>query len=345
MRSLRSDMAEISLTVSVGRIGTRSPGRLQAALRRAALAGMLAVLTVAPFRPPAHTDSTGGFSCTPEPGPRSEAAPPSTTSGYRPGTDITRQLRADLEAGKDVNLPAGRFFVSESVIVQGYAGTVQGGGMDSTIIQTSNGFRATPDPFFAPEFRFTEVMTVYGPSGDVNVRDLTILVRGDAPSAPHRNPWWPDATTIDNALSVVADRPDAEVGITVRFEGLRIAGGASESPGSARGHNLAYGIFVYGEGGNVPVNLVVRNCEFEHAGGAAIEFSDATGGQAEFLDLDIRKAHRGIVIGNGVRSAVVRDSEFDSIATAAIDVREGVSAHCFMGNMLDGAPLKDSGCR
>ena len=58
------------------------------------------------------------------------------TSEYVHGTDITDRLRSDLENGLDVTLPAGRFFVSESIIVFDYSGTVEGAGKKKTIIDT-----------------------------------------------------------------------------------------------------------------------------------------------------------------------------------------------------------------
>lgn len=264
---------------------------------------------------------------------------------FHSGTDITVQFRRDLEAGRDVTFPTGRFYLSEPVIVQGYAGTIRGGGRDSTIIEAIDGYRPTPDPFFSSEYLFTELITVYGPSGDVTFRDMTILVRGESPSAPHANPWWPGATTIDNALSVVANRPDAERAITVHFENLRIAGAASGAPGSARGHNLAYGILVYGEGSSVPVNLHVRNCEIEHVGGSGIEFLSASGGTASVRDMTVREAFRGIVLDQGIRSAGVRNADFRKIADTAIEVREGVRSFCFRDITLDGVVVADSGCQ
>jgi hypothetical protein len=40
-------------------------------------------------------------------------------SEYIPGTDITVQLRTELNAGRDVKIPAGHFYISESIIVEG----------------------------------------------------------------------------------------------------------------------------------------------------------------------------------------------------------------------------------
>jgi hypothetical protein len=174
---------------------------------------------------------------------------------------------------------------------------------------------------------------------------MTILVRGESPSAPHANPWWPGATTIDNALSVVANRPDAERAITAHFENLRIAGAASGAPGSARGHNLAYGILVYGEESSVPVNLLVRSCEIEHVGGSAIEYLSARGGSASVRDITIGAAYRGVVLDQGIGSAEVRNADFRKIADTAIDVREGVRSFCFRNITLDGVAVADSGCR
>lgn len=47
-------------------------------------------------------------------------------SEYVPGTDITVQIRNDLNAGLDVTLPASHYYVSESIFVFGYSGTIKG---------------------------------------------------------------------------------------------------------------------------------------------------------------------------------------------------------------------------
>ena len=40
-------------------------------------------------------------------------------SVYVNGTDITQQLRSDLNAGLNVDLPSGHYYVSESILISG----------------------------------------------------------------------------------------------------------------------------------------------------------------------------------------------------------------------------------
>jgi len=123
-------------------------------------------------------------------------------SEYVPGTDITERLRSDLNAGLDIRLGAGHYYVSESIIVQGYNGTISGAGKGKTIIEAAQGFQDTPDPLFPPEFTVTAMFALYWPTGDVAFRDLTLLVTGDAPAQPHNNPFKGHTNTIDNAIVV-----------------------------------------------------------------------------------------------------------------------------------------------
>jgi hypothetical protein len=59
-----------------------------------------------------------------------------TVPDYIPGEDITAQLIEDLKADKSVTLPAGTFYLSEPVFINGYTGgIIEGAGKDLTIIK------------------------------------------------------------------------------------------------------------------------------------------------------------------------------------------------------------------
>jgi len=265
-------------------------------------------------------------------------------SEYIPGTDITDELRADLNAGLNVNLPAGEFLVSESIVVEGYSGTLKGAGKDATIIKAAQGFKPLPNPQFPGDYEVAEIFDIYRVNGDVTFKDLTILVTGDAPALKHNNPFVNWVTTIDNAIVVSITDPEVESGVTVTFKNLKIKGNDSEDPDSYNGKNLIYPIIVSGWGGANPINEIVKDCEIENAGSAAIEFFAANGGFTEIKNNVISNSYMGIWLGWGLADCevIVKDNRFNNITSTAIFKNWwDVYSCCIKNNILDGAPLPD----
>lgn len=274
------------------------------------------------------------------------AGPPTTAaSAYIPGTDITEQLRNDLNAGLDVKLPAGHYYVSESIAVHGYSGTVKGAGKNRTTIEAAQGFKALPQPFFSwGEFEIAEMLAFVWSEGDVTLEDMTILVRGDAPAQPHNNPFFLEPiTTIDNAIVVAAAGPEAESGITVTFKNLRIMGEDTDAQGSINGKNLVYPLIATGWQGYGPISAVIKNCEIQNSGDSAIEYFDAHEGSAEIENNRISNSYGGIWLGWGLELAevTVKNNRFTNITVDPIQAPYGIGSYCFKKNRLDGARMPD----
>ena len=271
-------------------------------------------------------------------------------SKYTPGTDITRQLRTDLNAGLDVELPPGRFYISESVIVEDYSGTVKGAGREATVIEAARGFKATKQPMFSPGEEVSELFAFYWSRGDVTCKDMTLSVKGNSPCKPHNNPFYGETTTIDNAIVVAGIHEDAERGITVTFSNLRIKGENSRDPGSHKGKNLVYPLIATGfQGASMPVNSVIVNCEIENSGSDAIEYWDVFGGSGIIEGNVIKNCYSGIrtfaltdpltLLGE----VNVKNNIFKNLTRPerAIRNKNTWSSYCLENNTLDGKVMTD----
>lgn len=267
-------------------------------------------------------------------------------SVYIPGTDITEQLKSDFSAGLDITLPAGHFYISESIIVQGYSGNVKGAGMDETIIEAAQGFKPLPDPFFSSfpgDIKTTEMFAVYWSKGDVTFKDMTLIITGDAPAQPHLNPFVGERTTIDNAIVVAAVSPEIENSITVTFKNIRVAGENSTDSGSYNGKNLLFPLIITGWGGNTSINAIIKNCEVDNSGLYGIEYFDAFEGSAEIIGNQITNSVAGIWLGYGLASAevTVKDNIFMNITFNSIQTILPIESYCIKNNILDGAIIAD----
>lgn len=258
---------------------------------------------------------------------------------YVPGTDITEQLRSDLDAGLDVRLPAGHYYVSQSIIVQYYSGTVSGAGKGKTIIEAAQGFQDTPDPLFPPEYTVAEMFALYWPTGDVAFRDMTLLVTGDAPAQLHNNPFKGYTTTIDNAIVVAAVSPDAENVVTITYANIEVKGENSSDPGSYNGKNLVYPLIVAGYPATGSVNAVIKNCEIENSGEYAIDYFQVSEGSGQFKDNKVANTYGAIWLGWGLELAdvTVKGNQFTNLTVDPIQRDFPILSYCEKDNTLDGA--------
>jgi hypothetical protein len=259
-------------------------------------------------------------------------------SVYIPGTDITEQLRDDFSAGRDVTLPPGHFYVSETIIIQGYAGTFKGAGQDVTVIEASQGFKALPDPFFPDIFQLSEMFAFYWSSGDITIKNLTILVTGDAPADPHNNPFFGYRTTIDNAIVIGGVSPELETGIDVEIMNITINGEDSTDPGSHFGYNLMLPLVVTGLGGTGSVSVKIFNCIIANSGHYAIEYFLPNGGSAIIKNNSIDQHWIGIWLGWGLHASTVtvKNNTFTNIIAVPIRIDSPIDSSCIKNNTLDG---------
>jgi hypothetical protein len=271
-------------------------------------------------------------------------------SEYIPGTDITVQLRTDLNAGRNVKIPAGHFYISESIIVEGYSGTLKGADKNATIIEAAQGFKGTGEPMFSPSEEVTNMFAFYWSTGDVTCKNLTLLVTGNSPAEAHNNPFLGDLTTIDNAILVAGIHEEAESGITVTFNNLKIKGEDSTDPMSRKGKNLVYPLIVTGLlGAPKPVSTVIKNCEIENSGSDAIAYWAVFGGSGIIKDNEIKNCYSGIrtfsltdpltILGE----VIMKENIFTNLTKPDRAIRNlnTWSSQCLKDNTLDGILMAD----
>ena len=260
------------------------------------------------------------------------------SSNYVPGEDITEQLRSDLENGLSVTLPAGHFYLSESVFITGYTGgTIKGAGKGFTIIEASPGFKALPNPFIGGET--ASILEFHWATGDITLKAMSVMVEGETPAEEHVHLFLGTSTNIDN-IFVVQGR-----NISVEYKDLSFKGEfvGDEVPGAVNGYNVGIPMLTSGwqaEGG--PINLTIKNCEVDGAGEFGMDYLVGNG-VAEFKDNDISNAHVGLrlaILWDG--NVTVKDCRFENI-TADVILEYGYIGIplCFKDNMEDGLPLPD----
>jgi hypothetical protein len=262
-------------------------------------------------------------------------------SDYVPGTDITEQIRNDLNAGLGVTLPAGHYYVSESIFVFGYSGTIKGAGKGKTVIEAAQDFDPLVHPIVSDQFKITQMFALFWSTGDVTFKDMTLLITEDAPALPHVNPWVGYSTTIDNAIAVNAVGQDVENGLTITIKNVEVIGENSDESGSHNGKNLLYPLIVTNWFGSGPINAVIKNCEIKNAGAPAIEYFSAYEGSGEIKDNKIIDSDVGIWLGWGLESAdvTVKDNQFTNITVDPIQNYFPISSYCIKNNTLDGSPM------
>lgn len=259
---------------------------------------------------------------------------------YKEGSDITSQLRADLEAGNSVVLPGGTFYVSQSILIENYpGGTIRGANMDNTIIRTAENFQAVSNRFTGGsisgivEFELTQ--------GDVTVSDMTILVEGATPALGHNNPFTGMSTNMDNIFVVVGG------GITVRYENLQIKGeNVGDVSTAQNGYNLSWPLIASSGDSGLPINLDAVNCTIEGAGEVAIEYWIPGGGVANIQNCTVKNSYIGVWAGLSAGQSdsecevTVKGIDLSNITTDAIKL-SGISKYCVQNNTLDGIAMTD----
>jgi len=263
----------------------------------------------------------------------------STISNYIPGTDITEQLQSDLENGLSVTLPAGHFYLSEGVWTDGYpGGTIKGAGRYLTILETVEGFIPPEDPGLPGGTASAGMLTFKHPAGDIIIKAMSFLVKGEHPAEEHIYPFGGYfSTNIENVILVVGS------GASLECKDLLIKGEfVGDVEGAYNGYNISWPIVGTGYGCSEPFNnLSVKDCEFDGCGDSAIDIW--TGRTAEFKDNKIINAGKGIWLIDVKEAVTIKDCHFENITTQAI-VKTGIGADClccFKDNTLDGEPMED----
>ena len=157
-------------------------------------------------------------------------------SNYIPGTDITEQLQSDLENGLSVTLPAGHFYLSETVIIGDYpGGIIKGAGKDLTILETAEEYIVSDNPFLPPGFKTSGIIELHNTVGDVTIKAMSFVVKGEHPAEAHISPFDGYSTNIDNVIVVLGG------GISLECKDLRITGEyVGDVEGASGGYNITY---------------------------------------------------------------------------------------------------------
>jgi uncharacterized protein Usg len=260
------------------------------------------------------------------------------SSNYIPGEDITLQLRSDLEEGLSVTLPAGHFYLSETIFITGYTGgTLKGAGKGLTILEPSPGFTASDNPWLGGETAC--ILEFQLPTGDISVKALSVVVEGETPAAAHEHSWLGLSTNIDHVFVVQG------YDISAEFKDLSIKGEfvGEDVEGAVHGFNVGEGIIATGVaayGG--PINVTIKDCDIEGTGENALDYLFLNG-FSEIKDNDISNAYWGLRLnGLWAGQVTVKDNRFENITSDAIwqQVNYGVPV-CLKDNTLDGVPLPD----
>ena len=260
-------------------------------------------------------------------------------SNYIPETDITEQLQSDLESGLSVTLPAGHFYLSEGVWIDGYpGGTIKGAGRDLTIIETVEGFIPPLDPYLPEDTASAGILTFQNPGGDIIIKAMSFVVQGEHPAVGHTYPFGGYlSTNIENVILVAGS------GASLECKDLRIKGEfVGNVEGALNGYNISWPIVGTGYGCSGDFNnLSVKDCEIDGCGDSAIDIW--TGRTAEFKDNKITNAGKGIWLIDVKEAVTIKDCHFENITTQAI-VQLGIGGDClccFKDNTLDGQPMED----
>jgi hypothetical protein len=259
------------------------------------------------------------------------------TSNYIPGTDITEQLRSDLENGLSVTLPAGHFYLSETVIIGEYpGGTIKGAGKDLTILETTEEYLVSENPFLPSGYKTSGIIELHNTAGDVTIKDMSFVVKGEHPAEEHNSPFFGNSTYIDNVIVVLGD------GISLECKNLRIKGeyvGYIEN--APFDYNIVWPIIGSGYGtGGIFNHLSVKDCEIDGCGGSALDIW--TGRTAEFKDNKITNAAIGIWLIEVYEAVTIKDCHFENTPQAILQQNIADDClYCFKDNTLDGQPMED----
>ncbi|MFO7851084.1 MAG: hypothetical protein ACQERS_02730 [Bacteroidota bacterium] len=259
------------------------------------------------------------------------------TSNYIPGTDITEQLRSDLESGLSVTLPAGHFYLSEGVWTDGYTGgTVKGSGRDLTIIETAEGFLPPDDPYLNGRVS-AGILTFQNPVGDITIKAMSFLVQGEHPAVGHIYPFGGYySTNIENVILV------AGTGASLECKDLFIKGEyVGDIEGAYLGYNISFPIVGTGFMCSGPFNKIsVKDCEIDGCGGSAMGIW--TGRTAEFKDNKITNAGMGLWLIDAIEAITIKDCHFEN--TSLVILQQNIAddcLYCFKDNTLDGQAMED----
>lgn len=254
--------------------------------------------------------------------------------------DITDVLRAELLAGNDITIPEGIYTVSETIVQDGYCGTIKGAGKGLTILEAKDGFKSV-DFDDQPGTKITAFFLINDAPCDVTFSDMTFNIIGEAPAELHNNPFAQNRITMDNVIVVSGNTENA---ITVTYKNLEINGEPSTDARAAHGKNLMWPLIAFAsdDAARKAVDLLIENCEVNHAGQIAFEYLQAGGGKGTITNNKVNDSYRGVWLGWNMTDMEVdvTNNEFSNISDYVIENKYGAKC-CFMNNIEDGVAMDD----
>jgi hypothetical protein len=203
--------------------------------------------------------------------------PSGDTTGVTDADSIEWALQNVAPGGK-VQLKKGHYFVSRSIMVEGFSGTFIGKGMDKTIIEAvrksdTEGFALGTHPI--TQNKRSKLLWFYNPTGYLRLKDLSFQVLDPQPSEPYQAYW---AEGDISALTSFFHAMGGDCEIVVK--NIRMTGAESEADGNFHGMNIAWPCQRHSGGGvGVPVtgDLTIKACVFEKIGGVVIDLMHLSG--------------------------------------------------------------------
>lgn len=180
-------------------------------------------------------------------------APSGDITGVTDADNIEDALNAAKSTGGTVYLTDGytkttdHYYTSRNIVVVGFNGTLLGESKNKTIINA--GRESTLDgfsPAFSPTWTVLKpwnplaatVLQLDNSTGDVSIKNLSILVMDDQPTNPMPDGYNNDGTYIWSAIELIGGE------FNTIIENVNIEGKKTQAFGNAGGLNLGWGIHV-----------------------------------------------------------------------------------------------------
>ena len=227
------------------------------------------------------------------------------------------------------------YYTSRNIVVDGFNGALIGEGKNETIINAgrksaSEGF----EPAYSPVWTDLQpwhplapnVLQMGNCTGDVIIKNLSILVKDDQPTDIQLNFYGDDGSNIWTIIELMYGE------YNTRIENVRLEGKISLANGNNYGFNAGYGIIrnartkTLEEFSPTKGNLTIKNVEIKNVSHDAIRvrrFKD--GSNINITNVSVEN------VGTGISTEVMTDSFVDISNVSAENVGDGIVA----GNITD----------
>lgn len=241
------------------------------------------------------------------------------------------------------------YYTSRNIVVDGFSGTLTGEGKNNTII---NAGRKSDTEGFAPAY--SPIWTILRPgaplaptvlqldnsTGDVTIKNLSILIKDDQPTDIIPDAYGSVATYLWSMIELIGGEFNAII------ENVNLEGKESSAFGNSYGLNTGWGIHImpwaalpsedwtlYPTKGN----LTIKNVEIENIGNDAVLVMDyKDGSEINITDLNIHN------VGYGVTVERIADSfvNVSNVATSNHDA--GWAQGMWITNINSGLKVTDN---